>query len=114
MPPQKTFDRVVCPCCRMNFLVQQKDGTRADFTKFDVDEASFIMVQTTKGGKIAGTGKGYRGSGTATGFQVLERMTLEEAYNTHKYDDIIDTLKQQNIDIIRKLIQLGLLSKHQI
>ena len=84
------------------------------FNFFDVKKNYFVLVEETKGGKVKGTGKGYRGSASATGFQVLERLTIEDAYNTHRYDAELNALKNQVINLSRELIRLGVMKKSDI
>ena len=110
----KTIGRVVCPTCIKNRIDETKAGKRASFEKFNFDVDSFLIVQEAIGGKIAGTGRGYRGSAKGGGFRTLERLTLEQAFNTHQWDDIILTLKNQTIKTARELIRLGIMSKLDI
>jgi len=96
-----------------NFL--DKDvRSKKRFIMFDVNKNHFVLIEEAIGGKIAGTGKGYRGSAKATGFNVIERLTIEDAKNTHMYDDIIFQLKQQVITLARELIRLGIMKRSDI
>jgi len=107
----KQIDRVVCPLCMHNYI---KKGVKQRFSYFDPQNGFFVLVEEAKGGKIAGTGKGYRGSAKGGGFTVLERLTIEDALNTHKYDDIIDAMKKQVINVARELIRIGVMKKTDI
>jgi len=87
---------------------------KSRFTMFNPSKNHFVLIEETAGGKIAGTGRGYRGSAKATGFTVIERMTIEEAKNTHMYDDILLQLKQQVVSLARELIRLGVMKRSDI
>jgi len=110
------IERIVCPVCMHNYIASGKHkGKVADrFNFFDVKKNHFVLVEETKGGKVKGTGKGYRGSASATGFKVLERLTIEDAFNTHRYDKELDALKTQVIEISRELIRIGVMKKSDI
>jgi len=84
------------------------------FGFFKVDKNHFVLIEEAIGGKISGTGKGYRGSARGGGFKVIERLTIEDAFNTHNYDDIINALKNQVVSLARELIRLGILKKSDI
>jgi len=108
-----TITRIVCPMCMHNFL-DRDIRNKKRFLMFDVNKNHFVLIEETIGGKIAGTGRGYRGSAKATGFNVIERLTIEEAKNTHMYDDILLQLKQQVINLARELIRLGIMKRSDI
>lgn len=108
-----TITRIVCPMCMHNFL-DRDIRTKKRFLMFDASKSHFVFIEETVGGKIAGTGRGYRGSAKATGFNVIERLTIEEAKNTHMYDDILLQIKQQVINLARELIRLGIMKRSDI
>jgi len=108
-----TITRIVCPMCMHNFLDRDIRNNKR-FMMFDANKNHFVLIEETMGGKIAGTGRGYRGSAKATGFNVIERLTIEEAKNTHMYDDILLQLKQQVISLARELIRLGIMKRSDI
>lgn len=107
------IERIVCPLCMHNYLKEEVISDKR-FNFFDTGKNHFVLIETTKGGKIAGTGKGYRGSAKATGFEVFERLTIEEALNTGRYNDEIMQIKNQIIKLAREFIRLGLMKKNDI
>lgn len=109
-----TIERVACPLCRHNYPLTGKLPVKNRFSFFDPKNDVFVLIEEAIGGKIAGTGKGYRGSAKGGGFRVLERLTLENAVQTHKYDDVINEMKKQIILIARELIRLGVMKKTDI
>jgi len=69
----------------------------------------FIQVRDMPGGKIAGTGKGYRGSAKGPGFKLVpeESLRLDDIKQNSEYFDEVERLAAGARRIVDMLEKIG-------
>ena len=110
-----------CPTCGRNRVIKThnkmqtneygsstviKEGAkiRWDFVT-DLGAFEFIQVRSG-GGKVAGVGKGYRGSAPGIGFKLVRSFTLVEVMDDPKYSDVVQGLRDQLVLLVKDGIRL--------
>ena len=108
-----TQDMGKCPLCGYVGKRKAKSGNNMDFTAWKPGDP-VILVQEMQGGKIPGTGRGYRGSAKPVPPRTIETYTLDDLVKQGIYPDYVDDLKNQVLVVVRELIRLGVIKKSMI
>ena len=112
----------VCPLCGLNRAVKsirRADKGKPEIVRFDSGrlpelEEMIILQVREGGGKKPGTGKKYRGSTKGSGFHLVEGYTLKEILDKEEYRDIIQSMKEQYLRLLRGFLALGLITREEI
>jgi len=112
---EKRQDYVKCPICGWTKTIETWRNRHNRYHKFSKNDI-FIQVRTARGGK-AGDARGSEYIDLpAPGFHVIEEesMTIKEASNSELFSDTVKDLKEQTINLVKLLIEEGILSLDEL
>ncbi len=112
---------VVCPLCAFNKVLISKKrlekgkSEKLEWPSLDLDNA-FILQIREGGGKKGGTGAKGRGKAPGSGFKLVpeESLTLAEMMESGDYDDVLDQMKEQLLNVVRQSLELGFIERSEI
>lgn len=102
-----------CPLCGYCGKITAKSGNIMDFSDWKAGD-EVVIIQEIAGGKVAGTGKGYRGSADPVPPVTVATYTLDDIVKGKLYPKVLDDIKNQTLVVVRELIRLGVVNKSMI